>query len=62
MRILDLSIDRSRASHLCGAGSDPAWARMVARRAMGEWGFAVVKQKGKRPSWAQRGFYAERPR
>jgi hypothetical protein len=45
-----------------GAGSDPAWARTVARRSLTEWGFAVVKQKSKRPPWARSGFYAERPR
>lgn len=45
-----------------GAGSDPAWGRTVATRALREWGFSVIKQKGQRPPWAQSGFYAERPR
>jgi hypothetical protein len=45
-----------------GAGADPAWARTVATRAQLQWGFAVVKPKSRRPTWARQGFYAERPR
>jgi hypothetical protein len=44
-----------------GAGSDPAWGRTVAARAQG-WGFAVVRPKSARPTWARDGFYGERPR
>jgi hypothetical protein len=48
--------------HQDGAGSDRPWGRVVARRAQGEWGFHIVKPKTARPSWAQDGFYGERPR
>lgn len=44
-----------------GAGSDLAWGRTVATRAQ-RYGFAVVKPKSARPTWARDGFYGERPR
>lgn len=48
--------------HEDGAGSDKTWARAVATRAQAEWAFEIVKPKSSRPTWAQEGFYGERPR